>query len=68
VSKMIACIVLEDEYGDDDQKDLVSNIKDSLKETTMEYMIPNVLKFVDELPISKNGKIDRKTLIGEINE
>lgn len=68
VSKMIACIVLEDEYGEDDQSDLVSDIKDSLKETTMEYMIPNVLKFVDELPISKNGKIDRKTLIGQINE
>ena len=68
VSKMIACIVLEDEFNDDDEKDLSSDIKDSLKETTMEYMIPNVLKFVKQLPISKNGKIDRKTLIGEINE
>ncbi|KRN99892.1 D-alanine--poly(phosphoribitol) ligase subunit DltA [Companilactobacillus kimchiensis] len=68
VSKMIACIVLEDEFNDSDPKDLTSDIKDSLKETTMEYMIPNVLKFVKQLPISKNGKIDRKTLIGEINE
>ncbi|GEO79230.1 D-alanine--poly(phosphoribitol) ligase subunit 1 [Companilactobacillus mindensis DSM 14500] len=68
VSKMIACIVLENEFNDDDQSDLATEIKDSLKETTMEYMIPNVLKFVKQLPISKNGKIDRKTLIGEINE
>ena len=68
VSKMIACIVLEDEYGDHDTNDLTDTIKSSLKETTMEYMIPNVLKFVKQLPISKNGKIDRKTLIGEINE
>lgn len=67
VSKMIACIVLEDRFEDDDENDLSSDIKDSLKETTMEYMIPNVLKFVKQLPISKNGKIDRKTLIGEIN-
>ncbi len=68
VSKMIACIVLEEKFVEDDEKDLSSDIKDSLKETTMEYMIPNVLKFVKQLPISKNGKIDRKTLIGEINE
>lgn len=65
---MIACIVLEDEFANDDEKELTSDIKDSLKETTMDYMIPNVLKFVKQLPISKNGKIDRKTLIGEINE
>ena len=68
VSKMIACIVLENDFIDDDEKDLAADIKDSLKATTMEYMIPNVLKFVKQLPISKNGKIDRKTLIGEINE
>ena len=68
VSKMIACIVLEDEFANDDEKELTSDIKDSLRETTMDYMIPNVLKFVKQLPISKNGKIDRKTLIGEINE
>lgn len=68
VSKMIACIVLEEEYNDKKTSDLTSDIKDSLRETTMEYMIPNVLKFVKQLPISKNGKIDRKTLIGEINE
>ncbi|AUI71865.1 D-alanine--poly(phosphoribitol) ligase subunit DltA [Companilactobacillus alimentarius] len=68
VSKMIACIVLENEFEDDDANDLSSDIKDSLKETTMEYMIPNVLRFVKQLPISKNGKIDRKTLIGQINE
>jgi len=68
VSKMIACIVLENEFEHDDQKDLTADIKDSLKETTMEYMIPNVIKYVKQLPISKNGKIDRKTLIGEINE
>lgn len=65
---MIACIVLEDEYSNLDTNDLTDTIKNSLKETTMEYMIPNVLKFVKQLPISKNGKIDRKTLIGEINE
>ncbi|MQS75354.1 D-alanine--poly(phosphoribitol) ligase subunit DltA [Companilactobacillus halodurans] len=68
VSKMIACIVLEDEFNNDDSQKISSDIKNALKETTMEYMIPNVLRFVEELPISKNGKIDRKTLIGEINE
>ncbi|WP_125762366.1 D-alanine--poly(phosphoribitol) ligase subunit DltA [Companilactobacillus hulinensis] len=68
VSKMIAHIVLEDQFKDSDFNELNSTIKDELKTTTMDYMIPNVLKFVEQLPISKNGKIDRKALIGEINE
>ncbi|APX71290.1 D-alanine--poly(phosphoribitol) ligase subunit DltA [Companilactobacillus allii] len=67
VSKMIAHIVLEDKFKKTDSQKLNSDIKDELKTTTMDYMIPNVLKFVEQLPISKNGKIDRKALIGEIN-
>jgi len=67
VSKMIAHIVLEDQFKTVDELELNSQIKDELKTTTMDYMIPNVLKFVEQLPISKNGKIDRKALIGEIN-
>lgn len=34
-----------------------------LKSSLTSYMIPSVIKFVDSLPLSQNGKIDRKKLI-----
>lgn len=67
VNKIIAHIVLEDQFESVDGKQLNRDIKAELQKNTMEYMIPNVFKFVKQLPISKNGKIDRKALIGEVN-
>ncbi|MCH4010017.1 D-alanine--poly(phosphoribitol) ligase subunit DltA [Companilactobacillus sp.] len=67
VNKIIAHIVLDEKYQDVDEKEMSRQIKEELKQNTMEYMIPNILKFVKQLPISKNGKIDRKALIGEVN-
>ncbi|MFC6322678.1 D-alanine--poly(phosphoribitol) ligase subunit DltA [Companilactobacillus baiquanensis] len=67
VSKIIANIVLENQFKELDQRELNIQIKDELRKTTMEYMIPNVLQFVEDLPISSNGKIDRKALMGEVN-
>ena len=67
VNKIIAHIVLEDQFESIDGKQLNRDIKAELQKNTMEYMIPNVFKFVKQLPISKNGKIDRKALIGEVN-
>lgn len=67
VNKIIAHIVLNDGFKDTEAKKMNQQIKAELKKNTMEYMIPNVFKFVDQLPISKNGKIDRKALIGEVN-
>ena len=37
-------------------------IKSKLKEKICGYMIPNTIEIVKELPINKNGKIDRKAL------
>ncbi len=35
----------------------------ALKETLPVYMIPGILKQVEEMPLTKNGKIDRKELM-----
>ena len=37
-------------------------IKSSLSETVMEYMIPQRFIYVEQLPHTANGKIDRKWL------
>ena len=44
--------------GTKDRKAVVAGLRDKLPE----YSLPNVYKFMDELPLTKNGKIDRKTL------
>ena len=41
-----------------DKKQIVAGLKTKLPE----YMLPNIYKFMEELPLSKNGKIDRNKL------
>ena len=36
---------------------------DALKDKVPQWMIPNVLIKVDSMPLTKNGKIDRKELM-----
>jgi len=62
-----ACVIFEEEksklygfyIGDMDKKDL--HLK--LKETLPAFMIPTKLIQVGEMPLTKNGKIDRKSLL-----
>ncbi len=44
--------------GEIDKKSIVTQ----LKKTLPDFMIPNVFRQMDELPITKNGKIDRNML------
>lgn len=44
--------------GTNDKKLIV----EGLKKTLPDYMLPNIYKFMDELPLTKNGKIDRNNL------
>ena len=52
-NKIVAFIV-----GSNDKRAIINEMKKSVPE----YMIPNVFKNVDTLPINKNGKTDRKLL------
>ncbi|REH54898.1 amino acid adenylation domain-containing protein [Tenacibaculum gallaicum] len=40
----------------------VSKIRRDLKETLPDYMIPNYFIFINEIPLTPNGKVDRKAL------
>ena len=44
--------------GTNDKKLIVEGLKKILPD----YMLPNIYKFMDELPLTKNGKIDRNNL------
>ena len=43
-------------------------IIESMKQSVPDYMVPNVLKQMDRLPLTKNGKTDRKTLLSDYLE
>lgn len=43
-------------------------IHDNLKQVLPVYMMPNVITKVDEMPMTKNGKIDRKSLMNNVIE
>ena len=43
-------------------------IKEKLKETMPDYMVPNKYYFVDEIPLNENGKVNKKKLLRLIDE
>lgn len=51
--RLILCYV-----GDIDRKELKARLRDTLPQ----YMVPNNTRKLDEMPLSKNGKIDRAAL------
>lgn len=66
VQQLVAYVVPTDDYFEKDYQ-RTKAIKQELSETIMDYMIPNKYIYVDKLPLTNNGKIDRKGLINEVN-
>lgn len=62
ISSLIGYIVssmeIEDEFL------AAQKLKEELKEYLPEYMIPKKIKFLNQLPMTNNGKVDRKALGG----
>ncbi|MBQ3776101.1 MAG: hypothetical protein II847_08240, partial [Ruminobacter sp.] len=42
-------------------------IREKLSSIVPEYMVPNHIEFYESLPVSANGKIDRKAIIGSFS-
>lgn len=67
VQQLIAYVVPE-ENEFQKEYELTKAIKKNLKEQVMDYMVPQKFVYVDQLPRTPNGKIDRKGLMGEVNQ
>ncbi|MCG7339450.1 D-alanine--poly(phosphoribitol) ligase subunit DltA [Staphylococcus sp. ACRSN] len=48
--------------GNEDEQQLIHDIKSELKQHLPDYMIPKRLMFTDRLPLTNNGKLDRKQI------
>ena len=67
VQQLIAYVVPTDDYFEKEYQ-RTKAIKEEMAETVMDYMIPQRFIYVESLPLTTNGKIDRKGLITEVNE
>ncbi|MBU7328867.1 hypothetical protein KR843_12225, partial [Staphylococcus aureus] len=47
--------------------EMTKNIKNDLKSRLPEYMIPRKFEWMEQLPLTSNGKIDRKKIAEVIN-
>ncbi|MFW3589401.1 D-alanine--poly(phosphoribitol) ligase subunit DltA [Vagococcus fluvialis] len=66
VQQLIAYVVLN-EGVTGDAKELGNLVKEELQKSVMDYMVPQRFVFVENLPLTSNGKVDRKKLIEEVN-
>ncbi|WP_193075959.1 non-ribosomal peptide synthetase [Pseudomonas sp. FME51] len=58
--QLVAYLVADAEP--EQQADLRTSLRDHLKETLPDYMVPTYLVFLEEMPLTPNGKLDRKAL------
>lgn len=66
VQQLVAYVVPE-KHSFEKEYQLSKAIKEELKQTVMDYMVPQKFVYVAALPLTQNGKVDRKGLINEVN-
>ena len=64
VSSLTAYLVEESgEYARQDNREKTARVRERLGELLPAYMIPKKIVFVDQIPMTANGKADRKRLV-----
>lgn len=66
VNHLVAFVVLKQAIAESDFKAALA-IKQALKPTLPQYMIPKKVIFKQSIPMTNNGKADRKKLSGELS-
>ena len=57
-----ATIILSNDYKDKAGEELIKELQNHVKRVTAPYKYPRVIEFVDELPKTISGKIQRNKL------
>jgi amino acid adenylation domain-containing protein len=57
---LVAYIILKEEFKNN--KNIIKKINNQLKEKLINYMIPEYYEILDTLPLTNNGKVNRKLL------
>jgi amino acid adenylation domain-containing protein len=56
---LVGCVVLR---GGDDEEESLDQIREHLRNRLPDYMVPALLRPVEDIPLSPNGKVDRRML------
>lgn len=67
MQQLVAYIVPQDKDFAGKERELTQSIKAQLQKNMMSYMMPGRFVFVDAIPLTPNGKLDRKLLMSEVN-
>ncbi|EHJ52180.1 D-alanine--poly(phosphoribitol) ligase subunit DltA [Streptococcus macacae] len=69
VQNLLAYVVLKSGVSEQFEReiDITKAIKADLQDVMMDYMMPSKFLYRSELPLTSNGKIDIKGLMGEVN-
>jgi amino acid adenylation domain-containing protein/FkbM family methyltransferase len=60
--RLVAYVVANASAAQISEQDLIADISAALKRELPGYMVPAIFQLIDELPLTANGKIDRKAL------
>lgn len=63
INKLVAYIVINDSYIAEDEVTQVKNWRESLKNSLPDYMVPDDFIVIPSIPLTPNGKVDKKVLI-----
>ena len=66
VYQLQGVVILNEEVDIDAEQAMIHNIKQALKKSIPDYMIPKKIIFKDKFPLTANGKLDRKQIAEDI--
>lgn len=62
VEKRLVAYVVARQPAQDALADLVDSLREELRQTLAEYLVPNAFIVLDAFPVTRNGKVDRTAL------
>ena len=66
--RLIAFVVMESMDDTVEKDNVLSGIRTELSAVVPDYMIPNVINIIDNIPLTSNGKVDIKSLRNSLTE